>query len=182
MKLVLSLAILALVGGLSGCASTTGSVPTNEPAVSESTGDSSRTDASSVTRKSGRGDPLREGEADGRNAAGGRPDLKRSVYYEFDKFEVKSEYHALVETHAKWLRANPRARLTIEGNADERGSREYNLALGQRRAESVLRMMVVFGVRPEQIEAVSFGKEKPRATGHDEAAWAENRRADFADR
>jgi peptidoglycan-associated lipoprotein len=182
MKLVLSLATLALVGGLSGCASTTGPVPTNEPAVSESTGDSSRTDANSVTRKSGSGDPLREREADGRNAAGGRPDLKRSVYYEFDKFDVKPEYHALVETHAKWLRANPRARFTIEGNADERGSREYNLALGQRRAESVLRMMVVFGVRPEQIEAVSFGKEKPRAVGHDEAAWAENRRADFADR
>ena len=180
MKLVLSLAVLALAGGLSGCASTTGSVPTNEPAVSESTGDSSRTDANPVSGKTGRGTALEE--SGGRGGAAGRPDLKRSVYYEFDKFDVKPEYHALVETHAKWLRANPRARLTIEGNADERGSREYNRALGQRRAESVLRMMVVFGVRPEQIEAVSFGKEKPRASGHDEAAWAENRRADFADR
>jgi peptidoglycan-associated lipoprotein len=182
MKLVLSLVVLALVGGLSGCAGTTGSVPATDPALSDSTGHSSVTGAGPVTGKAGRGDPLREGEREGQNAAAGRPDLKRSVYYEFDKFDVKPEYHALVETHAKWLRANPRGRLMIEGNADERGSREYNLALGQRRAESVVRMMVVFGVRPEQIEAVSFGKEKPRAAGHDEAAWAENRRADFADR
>jgi peptidoglycan-associated lipoprotein len=131
---------------------------------------------------SGSGHPLGEEPGGGRGAAAGRPDLERSVYYEFDQFDVKREYHALVESHAKWLRANPRARLTIEGNADERGSREYNLALGQRRAESVLRMMVVFGVRPDQIEAVSFGKERPRAAGHDEAAWAQNRRADFADR
>ena len=113
---------------------------------------------------------------------GDRPDLKRSVYYEFDRYDVKPEYRALVQSHARWLVANPTARLTIEGNTDERGSREYNVALGQRRAESVTKMMQVMGVKPEQIEAVSFGKEKPRATGHDEAALAENRRSDFAGR
>ena len=107
---------------------------------------------------------------------------KRSVYYEFDRYDVKPEYRGLVEGHARWLRENPRARLTIEGNTDERGSREYNVALGQRRAESVTRMMMTMGVKPEQIEAVSFGKEKPRATGHDEASLAENRRSDFAGR
>jgi peptidoglycan-associated lipoprotein len=104
------------------------------------------------------------------------------VYYEFDKYDVKQEYRALVESHAHWLRANPQARLTIEGNTDEWGSREYNVALGQRRAESVTKMMVLMGVKPEQIEAISFGKEKPRATGHNESAWAENRRSDFAKR
>jgi len=182
MKLVISLAILALVGGLSGCASTTASSPINDAAAPRSPGSSSVADTSPVTGGSGPGIALDDRSRDGQGAAGGRPDLKRSVYYEFDGFDVKPEYHALVESHAKWLRTNPRARLTIEGNADERGSREYNLALGQRRAESVVRMMLVLGVRSEQIEAVSFGKERPRATGHDEAAWAENRRADFADR
>jgi peptidoglycan-associated lipoprotein len=121
----------------------------------------------------------RTGTGTGSQAA---PDLKRSVYYEFDKYDVKPEYRALVESHVRWLRANPQARLTIEGNTDEWGSREYNVALGQRRAESVTKMMVLMGVKREQIEAVSFGKEKPRAAGHDEASWAENRRSDFAKR
>lgn len=181
MKLVISLAILLLVGGLSGCASTT-SGPATDTTAPGSTGGSSTAETNPVTGETGRGTELAE-TSRGRQISGeARPDLKRSVYYEFDQYEVKPEYHALVERHAKWLRANPGARLAIEGNADERGSREYNLALGQRRAESVLRMMRIFGVGPEQIEAVSFGKERPRATGHDEAAWAENRRADFADR
>jgi peptidoglycan-associated lipoprotein len=112
--------------------------------------------------------------------AADRPDLKRSVYYEFDMYDVKPEYRTLVESHARWLKANPQAKLVIEGNADERGSREYNVALGQRRAESVTKMLVLLGAKPDQIEAVSWGKEKPRIDGHDEKAWAENRRADFA--
>ena len=113
---------------------------------------------------------------------GGSPDLKRSVYYEFDKFDVKPEYRTLVESHARWLRANPQARLVIEGNADEQGSREYNLALGQKRAESVSKMMTLMGVRAEQVEAISYGEERPRVNGHDEKAWSENRRSDFAQR
>jgi peptidoglycan-associated lipoprotein len=116
--------------------------------------------------------------------AGGmaQPDMKRSVYYEFDKYDVKPEYGALVESHARWLKANPKAKLVIEGNTDERGSREYNLALGQRRAESVTKMLVLLGAKPEQLEAVSWGEEKPRASGGEESARAENRRADFASR
>ena len=106
-------------------------------------------------------------------------DLRQSVYYEFDRYDVKPEYRAVVERHAAWLRQNPRARLTIVGNTDQRGTSEYNLALGQRRAESVTRLLVLMGAREEQVEAVSFGKEKPRAAGRDEAAWAENRRSDF---
>jgi peptidoglycan-associated lipoprotein len=95
---------------------------------------------------------------------------------------VKPEYRSLVEQHARHLRDNPSAKIVVEGNADERGSREYNVALGQKRAESVMKMMVVLGARANQIEAVSYGEEKPRLTGHDESAWAENRRSDFAAR
>jgi peptidoglycan-associated lipoprotein len=105
---------------------------------------------------------------------------KRSVYYEFDGYDVKADYRPLVEAHAQFLKQNPSARITIEGNCDERGSREYNVALGQRRAESVMKMMKLLGVRDGQIESVSFGKEKPRVAGNSEAAWAENRRSDFA--
>jgi peptidoglycan-associated lipoprotein len=112
----------------------------------------------------------------------GQPDLKRSVYYEFDKYDVKPEYRTLVESHARWLKANPQAKIVIEGNADERGSREYNVALGQRRAESVTKMLTLLGAKADQIEAVSWGEEKPRAGGHDEPSWAENRRADFRGR
>lgn len=104
---------------------------------------------------------------------------KRSVYFDYDSFEVKSEYRGLIEAHGKYLRDTKGRAISIEGNADERGSREYNLALGQKRAEAVRRAFAVLGVPDAQMEAVSFGEEKPRATGHDEAAWAENRRADI---
>jgi len=104
---------------------------------------------------------------------------KRSVYYEYDKSDIASEYRALVEAHARYLRDNPNARVTVEGNCDERGSREYNVALGQRRSEGVKKAMQLLGARDQQIEAVSFGEEKPKANGHDEAAWSQNRRSDI---
>jgi peptidoglycan-associated lipoprotein len=104
---------------------------------------------------------------------------KRSVYFDFDSFVVKDEYRPLVEAHARYLQQNRNARMTIQGNTDERGSREYNIALGQKRADSVKRMMTLLGAGEAQIETVSFGKEKPRNQGHDESAWAENRRDDI---
>jgi peptidoglycan-associated lipoprotein len=103
---------------------------------------------------------------------------KRSVFYDFDKSDIKSEYRALVEAHARYLRDNPSARVTVEGNCDERGSREYNVALGQRRSEGVKKAMVLLGARDQQVEAVSFGEEKPRASGSNEGAWSQNRRSD----
>lgn len=105
---------------------------------------------------------------------------QRSVYFDFDKFEVKSQFAPLVERQGKYLASNPALAIRVEGNADERGGREYNLALGQKRAEAVVRALKVYGVSDKQAEPVSFGKEKPKATGHDEAAWAENRRVDLA--
>ena len=104
---------------------------------------------------------------------------QRSVYFDFDSNLVKDQYRPLVTAHARYLQQNPGAKMRIEGNADERGSREYNLALGQRRAEAVKQMMQLLGARADQIEPVSFGEEKPKATGHDEASWAENRRGDI---
>ena len=104
---------------------------------------------------------------------------KRSVYFEFDSFVVEDKYKAMVESHAKYLAGNKAAKVTLQGNTDERGSREYNIALGQKRAEAVKRVMVLMGAQDVVIETVSYGKEKPRREGHDEAAWAENRRVDI---
>ena len=108
------------------------------------------------------------------------PLSKRSVYFDFDSNAVKDEYRGLVQAHSRYMTADKRdARIRIEGNCDERGSREYNLALGQRRAEAVKQVMTVLGVTGARIETTSYGEEKPAATGHDESAWAQNRRADI---
>lgn len=104
---------------------------------------------------------------------------KRSVYFDYDSYTVKDEFKPVVEAHAKYLAANKGRRIIIQGNTDDRGGREYNLALGQKRAEAVRRALALLGVSDAQMEAVSLGKEKPKATGSDEAAWAENRRADI---
>jgi peptidoglycan-associated lipoprotein len=104
---------------------------------------------------------------------------KRSVYFDYDSYVVKDEFKALVEAHAKYLVANKGRKILIQGNTDERGGREYNLALGQKRAEAVRKALGLLGVPETQVEAVSLGKEKPKATGSDEASWAENRRSDI---
>jgi len=104
---------------------------------------------------------------------------QRSVYFDFDSYTVSEQYRGLVETHARYLAGHPQQRIMIEGNTDERGGAEYNLALGQRRADAVRRMMTLMGVSDGQVEVISFGKEKPKATGHTEADYAENRRADI---
>jgi peptidoglycan-associated lipoprotein len=104
---------------------------------------------------------------------------ERSVYFDFDDAAVKKDYFPLIERQGKYLASNPRLKVTIEGYADERGSAEYNLALGQKRAEAVLRAMKVYGAGGSQMEATSWGSEKPKASGNDEAAWAQNRRADI---
>ena len=108
------------------------------------------------------------------------PLSKRSVYFDFDSNAVKDEYRGLVQAHSRYMTTDKRdSRIRIEGNCDERGSREYNLALGQRRAESVKQIMTVLGVNGGRIETISYGEEKPAAAGHDEQAWAQNRRADI---
>jgi peptidoglycan-associated lipoprotein len=105
--------------------------------------------------------------------------VKPSIYFDYDRFEVKSEYQATLTAFSNYLRVDSKARLVIEGNADERGTVEYNLALGQKRAEAVAKALGVMGVAGNRAEAVSNGEEKPRAKGSNEAAWTENRRADL---
>ncbi len=149
------------------------SSPAANPAGSASSSVSPNAIAPGVTATTnagGRGDPkLREGTL-----------ATRSIYFDYDGFIVSPEYKAVVEAHAKYLVANKNARMRIEGNTDERGSREYNLALGQRRADAVKRVLVLLGAGEAQIETVSFGEEKPRLPGSTEEAWRENRRSDIA--
>jgi peptidoglycan-associated lipoprotein len=104
----------------------------------------------------------------------------RSVYFDFDQYNVKAEGARVVELHGKYLVGKPDLKIRIEGNTDELGGKEYNLALGQKRAEAVAKSLKVFGVKDSQMEAVSLGEEKPKATGADEASRAQNRRADVA--
>ncbi len=104
---------------------------------------------------------------------------KRSVYFDLDSYLVKDEAKPVVDAHSRYLVANKERKIVIQGNTDERGGSEYNLALGQKRADAVRKSLSILGVPDSQMEAVSFGKEKPKASGHDEAAWTENRRADI---
>jgi peptidoglycan-associated lipoprotein len=104
---------------------------------------------------------------------------KRSVYFDYDSDRIRDEFRPLLQAHAKYLADNAGAKMLIQGNCDERGSREYNLALGQRRAEAVRRVLVLMGAREAQMEPVSLGEEKPRCTEQTEACWAENRRGDL---
>ncbi|PLC50291.1 peptidoglycan-associated lipoprotein [Pollutimonas subterranea] len=104
---------------------------------------------------------------------------QRSVYFDFNSYTVPDQYRSVVEMHSTYLTSHGQQKVRIEGNADARGGSEYNLALGQRRSEAVARMMTLLGVNSSQIEAISFGKEKPKALGNTEADFAENRRADI---
>ena len=107
---------------------------------------------------------------------------QRVVYFDFDSYVVKDEYRSLIDAHAKRLSYDRKLRMSLEGHTDERGGREYNLALGQKRAEAVAQALTVVGVQAVQIEPVSFGKEQPAVEGHDEAAWAKNRRVELKDK
>jgi peptidoglycan-associated lipoprotein len=108
------------------------------------------------------------------------PFSKKSIYFDYDSFVLKDEFRAVVEAHAKFLNTNKAKKVVVQGNTDERGSREYNLALGQKRAEVVRKALLSLGVPDGQIEAVSFGEEKPKSSGADDSAFSENRRADLA--
>ena len=107
------------------------------------------------------------------------PLFQRSVYFDFNEYTVQTKYQKQLSAHASYLKANPKQKIIIQGNTDDRGTAEYNLALGQRRSDAVRKSLNLMGVSDGQMEAVSFGKEKPKAEGDNEAAWAENRRADI---
>ena len=110
----------------------------------------------------------------------GPASVARIVYFDYDSYSIKPEFQNLIESHARFLKGNGARKVVVEGHTDERGGREYNLALGQRRAEAVRRSLGLLGIGDNQVEAVSFGKEKPAAMGSDESAWSQNRRAEIA--
>ncbi len=149
----------------------TSTVPANTGKGAETTG----IDANAVA---GRNDENKNSLKDPRKDPAS-PLAKRSIYFDYDSYEVKDEYRAVLEAHAAYLMSKREAKAIIQGNTDERGSREYNLALGQKRAEAVRKALSVMGVSDGQLEAISFGEEKPRKEGETEAAYAENRRADI---
>lgn len=158
---------------------------TGSSASSASSNDSAKTgsanDASADSRAGDKNAQINQNgqNADPLNDATGML-AKRSVYFDFDSYVVKDEFKPVIEAHSQYLIKNADRKVVIQGNTDERGGSEYNLALGQKRAEAVRLLLNRLGVPDAQIEAVSFGKEKPKATGSNEAAWAENRRADIA--
>ncbi len=173
-------AIAALAAVLSACST----VKLDEPAAVEDRGGKSVPSTSSSSQTgTGTG-----GAADANKNAKSTDPLddpasvlaKRSVYFDLDSYIVKDEFKPMIEAHGKYLASNPNRKVIIQGNTDERGGSEYNLALGQKRAEAVRRALAAAGAKDSQMEAVSFGKEKPKASGSTEAAWAENRRADLA--
>jgi peptidoglycan-associated lipoprotein len=113
------------------------------------------------------------------NASAGPANVEKIVYFDYDSFIIKPEFQATIEAHAKFLKSNSRAKISLEGHTDERGGREYNLALGQKRADAVRQSLSLLGVDTSQIETVSFGEEKPAMQGADESAFSKNRRAEF---
>jgi peptidoglycan-associated lipoprotein len=172
-----------LIAAIAGCASTPEETTTTDQAATTATPSTGTTTGGATTQ--GLGGSGVTGSA----AGGGIPSSalkdprnilsKRSIYFDYDQFTVKDEFRPLVEAHAKYLQSNRSARAILQGHTDERGTREYNIALGQKRADAVKNMMLLYGAQEIQIETVSFGKEKPRREGHDETSWAENRRVDI---
>jgi peptidoglycan-associated lipoprotein len=159
-----------------GCSSVNLDEQAAAPIVDATAGTAAKTGpdpraVASVDAQAGRGlDPLNDPNS---------PLSKRSVFFDFDSFVVKSEYQPIVQTHGSYLGTNKQRRVVVEGHTDERGGREYNLALGQKRAEAVKQRLMLLGVVDSQVETVSFGEEKPRGSGSNEEAWAQNRRADL---
>ena len=173
-RMLLSFAVAA---ALAGCASSVklDDVPVTDksgtavqPAPQPDVGVASRSTVTPVDAASRPGD------------TSGPANVARIVYFDYDSYVIKSEYQSLIESHARFLKGNTARKIVVEGHTDDRGGREYNLALGQRRAEAVRRSLGLLGVTDGQVEAVSFGKEKPAAMGSDESAYARNRRAEIA--
>lgn len=162
---------LGLLLGLAGCAS---NVKLDEVPVEDKAG----TAASQGPQASSAVSTIEAGKIPGVDP--GPTGVSKVIYFDYDSFVIRAESQALIEAHARYLRADKNRRIAIEGHADERGGREYNLALGQKRSEAVRKALGLLGVSDNQLEAVSFGKEKPADPGHDEAAWAKNRRAEIA--
>lgn len=170
---------LAVAAALAGCAS---GVKLDDVPVEDRAGSSvgPGTGGGATDGAIGRGVPEVRADQGAVGQPGPPNSVARIVYFDYDSYSIKPEFQSLLESHARWLRANGSRNVVIEGHTDERGGREYNLALGQRRSEAVRRALGVLGVPEARIEAVSFGKEKPAAQGSDETSWSQNRRAEIS--
>ncbi len=170
MKKLLALVALAL---LAGCAST--------PPVESKAGVEDRTATATPAPQGGATAPVAPQAQQQVNPLKDPKNIlsKRSIFYDFDKYDVKDEYKPLLQAHARYLAQHPGAKMLIQGNCDERGSREYNIALGQKRADGVKKLLQLMGVKESQTESVSLGEEKPRCTEQAEECYSQNRRSDM---
>jgi peptidoglycan-associated lipoprotein len=159
---------------LAGCPSKPRPQPTSTNVSGGTSTDQSQT--SGASSSNAQGQQAESGESAGPS---GEQLKNRTIYFDFDSSEIKPEYNELISAHARYLAANSTKRVRIEGNTDERGSREYNIGLGERRAQAVRRALMLQGVTESQITTVSYGEERPAVTGHAEEAWARNRRANI---
>ena len=175
MKRILSVALL-MAGAmlLAGCPKKHDVI---EPPSAGSQVSGSQSEGASTSSRALAGDAGTEGGGIGAGAAG--PLARRVIYFDFDKSEIRAEFADVVSAHAHNLTGHPNLKIRLEGNTDERGTREYNIGLGERRAQAVRRALMLQGVADSQLATVSFGAEKPAAEGDDETAWAQNRRVEL---
>jgi peptidoglycan-associated lipoprotein len=180
-----ALSTLALALLAAGCGSTTDLAPNKAPVETRRTGATPPAPVANANTAATAGAAPQSRVASVDTSAGTAAvaaTSQRVVYFDFDSFQIKDEFKPMIESHAKALAALRTKKLTVEGHTDERGGSEYNLALGQKRAEAVVRTLALLGAGQTQVEAVSFGKERPADSGHGESAWAKNRRAELKDR
>ncbi|WP_455235159.1 peptidoglycan-associated lipoprotein Pal [Thiogranum longum] len=173
MKIVKAVAVALVLGWLAGCG-TTGGKKEGDVAVEDRGGEAGDTYGATTTGVGAYGDLSIESLNDPNS-----PLSQRVIYFAFDSSEVAEQDRELVNAHAAFLAANPTVNVSVEGHADERGAREYNIGLGDHRAQSIRRMLELQGVAPGQITTVSYGEEKPAVQGHDESAWSMNRRVEL---
>ena len=181
--------VLASAAALAACEGTVGTVEdtetgsastTSDSASTSGTGDDSVSGTATATAGTPEADPTTAGSFEGHplddpgSALGARP-----IYFEFDASDVPESEHATIEAHARYLSEHAGASIILEGHADERGSREYNIALGERRADAVRQLMTLLGATDPQIRAISYGEERPASDGHDESTWQLNRRVEI---
>lgn len=177
-RLVMATAVAAFLAGCASSVKLDEGVPVEDrSATAAGTGAGTGTGGANPNAAQSRVAPVNA--IDPASQAAGPVGVARVIYFDYDSYVIKPEFQSLIEGHARYLKAAATRRISIEGHTDERGGREYNLALGQRRAEAVRRSLGLLGVGDNQVEAVSFGEEKPAAQGSDEAAWSKNRRAEI---
>ncbi len=174
MKLIKLLMVMVALGWLAACSSTGGSKEGDVAVEDRGAGDAGSYEGATTSGVSGYGDLSVESLSDPNS-----PLSQRVIYFAYDSDEVAEQDRELVAAHAAFLAANPDVKVSLEGHTDERGAREYNVALGERRGQTVRRMLEFQNVSPQQITTVSYGEEKPDVDGHDESAWSMNRRVEL---